>query len=221
MKYSTLLALLASIGLTACQQDIDTPKQVTEQYWQAFKNGDIAGARTLATQNSQSNIDSYLALPDDEKNSLNGIILGEELAIVSTIISIQTKTTDPSQSATKKESVKFDTVLMLENGQWKVDASRTQNPARQEAVDTSIDDQLSDALQQNLESLDEAMEQGADVLNKFMQEGSKEMSESLLKGMNKMNETMREAIEKMKQRREQQDSPTNPDSEKENGEGLI
>ena len=130
------------------------------------------------------------------------------MAIVHTTITNQPATTNQSQNPNQ---INFDTLLVMEDGEWKIDAAHTQLPTLKQSNKPSNSNQLSDALQKNLDSMDEAIEQGSDMLNNFLQEGSKEMSESLLKGMNKMNESLREAIEKMKQRREHEN----------NDEGLI
>jgi len=216
MKQLKLLALLTCISLTACEQSAESPKQVAEQYWQALKSGDIASAKKLVSNNTQTDLENYLALPGEEKIALDEINLGEEYATVTTIIASKTDIgTSQAQTPNTDHHISFDTVLILEQGKWKIDASRTQVPAPQKP-----EEQSSDALQENLNSMDEVLEQGADMLNEFLQEGSKEMSESLLKGMNKMNESLREALEKMKQRR-QMEEKSPPTTEDKNGEGLI
>ena len=216
MNHSILCVLLASSFLVACQQNTDSPKQVAKKYWQALKSGDTVTTKQLVSKNTQTNLDNYLALPDNQKMALDEIKLGEEKTTVHTTITSLTSNASQNQSASH---VNFETILILEEGKWRVDASRTQIPVPQKQETPSKDNQLSESLQKNLDSMDEALEEGADMLNEFMQEGSKEMSDSLLKGMNKMNESLREAIEKMKQRREQQDSLQPPANE--NGEGLI
>jgi hypothetical protein len=220
MKISALFTLLACISLAACEQNADTPKQIAHKYWQALKSGDTATAKKLVSKNTQASLDNYLALPDEEKIALDEIKLGSEQATVGTTITNNTiASTNQAQSTNNENHVSFDTVLIMEDGQWKIDASQSQAPSPQTPDKPADDGQLSDALQKNLNSIDEVLEEGADMLNEFMHEGSKEMSESLLKGMNKMNNSLREAIEKMKQRREQQQKSPQPVEEK--GEGLI
>lgn len=205
MKLSNTLILLFCLSLTACQESANTPKQVSEQYWQAIKYGDIAAAQKLVSQGSQQDFDSYLALPDEDKIPLDEVLLDDEHARVNTTVisKIESRTV-------------FDTILVLENGQWKIDAAQTLPPSAKKPAD---EDQLSDALQENLDTMDEALDEGAEMLNEFVQEGSKEMSETLLKGMDKMNDALRDAVEKMKQRREleKQEQPAN----NQNGEGFL
>ena len=221
MKYSILFTLLACISLTACQQNNDSPKLVAQKYWQSLKNGDIATAKSLVSTNTQADLQTYLALPDEEKIPLANIELGAEQATVITLITVKPPAIDTNKThaADDEHPVNFETVLVLENGQWKIDASRTQVPAPKIPANTSTDKHLPDALQENLDSMDNALEEGTDMLNEFMREGSKEMSESLLKGMNKMNEALRDAVDNMKKRRELQEDPES--SNNKNGEGLI
>ena len=205
MKYTLLMTLFTCLSLSACQQKTSTPAQTAKQYWQALQSGDIATAKKLTSKSSQGDLDYYLSLPDDKKAALDDIKLGETKTSISTTINNQHN---------------FETVLILEQSEWKIDASRSQPPAPIKTDKPENLDHLSDAIQENLESMDKALEQGADMLNEFMHEGSKEMSDSLLKGMNNMNKALQEALDKMKRRREQEDSA--PDSsDKKDGEGLI
>ncbi len=201
MKHTLLIIFLSFFALSACQQT-STPEQVAEQFWQALQSGDIAAAKKLVSKNSQNDLDNYLSRLDENKPALSSIKLGETKISINTTINDQTN---------------FETILILEGSEWKIDPSHSQPPTPQLPEQSSDFDQLSDELQENM---GQAFEEGTDMLNKFMEEGSKEMSESLLKGMNKMNEALREATEKMKQRREQQDTPQQPPA-KDNGEGLI
>jgi len=200
MKHTLLITFLSFFVLSACQQT-STPEQVAEQYWQALQSGDITTAKKLVSKNSQGELVVYLSIPDDKKPALSSIKLGETNASINTTINGQ---------------INFETILILEGGEWKIDASRSQPPSPQQPDQPSDFEQLSDNLQENM---GHALEEGTDMLNKFMEEGSNEMSETLLKGMNKMNEALREATEKMKQRREQQ-APQQPDNNND-GEGLI
>ena len=219
MKLSNTLIILSCLSLAACLENANTPKQVSEQYWQAIKNGDITAAKKLVTKGSQPDMDNYFALSSEDKISLDEILLSDEHARVKT--TVISKTTNLDQTEQEKSRTAFDTILVLEDGHWKIDTSRSQLPSLEKTADVSSD-QLSEAFQENLDTMDEALGEGAEILNKFMQEGSKEMSETLLKGMNKMNESLREAVEKMKQRREQQkqEQPAN-EPESQNGEGLL
>lgn len=221
MKSSTFIILLACVCLTACQKNTETPKLVAQKYWQSLKNGDYASAKSLVSTNTQTDLQTYLALPDEDKRPLSNIELGAQQATVITLITDRPATIDTNKNHTADDehSINFETVLVLENGQWKIDASRTKVPAPKKITNASNDIQLPDSLLKTLGSMDNALEEGADMLKEFMREGSKEMSDSLLKGMNKMNQSLRDAIDDIEKRRELQEEPE-PFRNK-NGEGLI
>lgn len=220
MKYSAFISLLAVISLSACQPNTESPSQVTKEYWQALKNNDLTSASELVSENSQRHLSRYFELPNEEKIPLDEIYVGAEYATVTTIISPESSAAEavPDQGQRDIPTMTFETILTLEDGRWKVDAARTQNPVLQ-------DESSQDAPSSDLDTapLNEALQESAEMLNQFMREGSREMSETFLEGMNKMNETLQEAIDRMKQRREQQEqeeSPANQNSETEN-EGVI
>ncbi|MDA3868694.1 MAG: hypothetical protein PF589_01820 [Gammaproteobacteria bacterium] len=217
MKYSAFIILFAVISLSACQPNTESPSQVTKEYWQALKNNDLTSASKLVSKNSQSHLSRYFALPEDQKIPLDEIYVGAEYATVTTIINPESSTAEeaPGQSQHDIPTMTFETILTLEDGRWKVDATRTQNPVLQEADKSSHDAPSSDL---DTAPLNEALQESAEMLNQFMREGSKEMSETFLEGMNKMNETLREAIDKMKQRREQQEPAQPPANENNNAD---
>lgn len=222
MKYSAFISLLAVISLSACQPNTESPSQVTKEYWQALKNNDLTSASELVSQNSQSHLSRYFELPNEEKIPLDEIYVGAEYATVTTIINPESSTADavPDQSQRDTPTKTFETILTLEDGRWKVDAARTQNPILREADESSQDAPSSDP---DTAPLNEALQESAEMLDQFMREGSREMSETFLEGMNKMNEALREAIDKMKQRREQQEPaqpPANENSDADN-DGVI
>ncbi len=222
MKYSAFITLFAVISLSACQPYSETPSQVAKKYWQALKNDDLASASELVSKNSQSHLSHYFALPEDQKIPLDEIYVGDEYATVTTIINPESSADEeaPGQSRSDIPAMTFTTILTLEDGRWKVDATRTQEPVLQKTDEASPD-----ALSSDLDTapLNDALQESAEMLNQFMREGSREMSETFLEGMNKMNETLREAIDKMKQRREQQE-PVQPPANGSNdagNEGVI
>ena len=210
MFHKLLIPLVPLLTLTACLNQASDPRKVAEQYWQAMKNGDTEIARTLVSESSQQDYDSYLALPVDERLAIGEINLGIEQTTIAT-------TLYPDITASEDYST-FDTVLVLENGKWKIDASQTVMP-RPVPSDRELDelaDELSESMQDNIDSMEDAMNEGLKMLDKALREGSKDLGESMLKGMEEMNRALRESIEDMQKRREQQQS--DPEGE---GEGLI
>jgi DNA anti-recombination protein RmuC len=210
-----LLAIASALFLSACIEKTDSPRQVSEKYWQALKDGDHETARKLVSRNSQNDLDAYLELNTDQRLPLGEINLGTEQTTVTTII-------HPLDSSTGIQH-ELETVLVFEDGQWRIDAERTQPPAVIKTDDEELDklaQQLSESMQENLDTMDDAVNEGVQMLNETLEDGSKEMGESLLRLMNDLNDSMRESIDKMKQRRDKQKKEQiQPDPEQ--GEGMI
>ena len=202
-------------------QETETPQAVADKYWQRVLSNQTQEAQKLVTINSQQNLDQH-------RNRVhNNTIINNGVA--KTFVSTTITTINPDNS---QHSETFNTTLLLENGEWKVDISQSiipPEPVSKKEEIKKLAEELSDSMQENIESIDEAMTQGMDMLNDALQVGSKEMSQSLLHLMKEFNTSMKDSIDKMKQRRQQQrpqntppapDHNTNtPDPQK--GEGMI
>ncbi len=215
------LFLLLSLTLSACTQAAEDPKATADKYWQYMQDGKFNEAEKLVSA------DSLHALPEHSKR------LDENTKVspgkVTTIVTTTITTIDPDSNYRNTET--FNTVLVLQQGQWKVDASRSQIPPAPDEKEKQLKqlaDELSQSMQKNVDSMDDAMNQGMKMLNEALKDGSKEMGDSLLHLMNELNTTMQQSIDKMKQRREQQQQEkqqqadpqkTQPDPQQ--GEGMI
>jgi hypothetical protein len=208
MFHKLLVTLVPLLTLTGCLQAAEDPRAVASQYWQAMKNGDTATARSLVSSNSQQAFDNYVAAPADEKTAIGEVNLGTEQTTVITIVYPEAGAPDDFET--------FDTVMVIEDGEWKVDAERTiiPRPAPSDRELEELKEQLSESMDENLKSVEEAMNEGLQLLDEALREGSKDMGESMLKGMEEMNRALRDSIEEMQKRREQE-------QDKSEGEGLI
>ena len=217
MKYFTPAVLLLSLSLIACTQAVDDPKVIADKYWQYLLAGNLSEAEKLISTDSRQAFSAH----SDRMTSISQLNNGETKTIVSTSITTVNPNTNFSHTQT------FNTVLVLQQGQWKIDASQSTLPAPLSASEEELQqltEKLSDSMQENIESIDEAMTQGMQLLNEALHEGSEEMSDSMLNLMNELNSSMQESIDKMKQRRRQQEQPvpeqeTQPDPRQ--GEGMI
>lgn len=218
MKLFALIILISGLGLAACTQTANDPTIVAEKYWQHLQSGNLSEAEKLVSSDSR-----HAFLTHKERiASIANLNNGKAKTVVSTTIT--TVYPDSNYSHTQT----FETVLVLEDGQWKVDASQSTLPptlnAREEELQKLTED-LSDSMQENIESIDEAMTQGMEMFNEALHHGSKEMSESMLQMLNELNRSMQESIDQMKQRRQQQlqeqqeQQQIQPDPLK--GEGMI
>ena len=219
MNTKLLLALTLSLTLSACIEGKNTPKQVAQKYWDALQKGDHETARQLTSKESQQELDEYLTLPPEQKTTLDIIELGTQQAVVNTVIYPREEAPDSHHN--------IETVLVLENGDWKVDASRTQPPPPKTPTEQELEElaqQLSESMQDNIDSMDGALTEGMKMLNEALRDGSKEMGESMLKLMDDLNKSMKQSIDKMKQRNQhkKQEEPKDelqPDPNR--GEGMI
>jgi hypothetical protein len=203
-------SLFLGLFLSACSQTAKNPKDIANQYWQQLQAGNISTAEKLATTNSRENISRH----SERIANITKLENGETKTVVSTTIT----TTNPDTNYTHTQT--FDTVLVLQQGQWKVDVDASQippSPSAQKEKLEKLAQELSDSMQKNIESLDKAVNQGMDMLNEKLNKGSKDMGESLLEMMEKLNKSMHESINKMK--KQKQTDPTKSDLTE--GEGIL
>ena len=110
-----LIAAGTLMLVSGCLQAED-PKNIAQQYWQAMQAGDTTTARALVSNDTRAAFDAYANQPAEQKIPLNAVALTNSRTVVTTIV---------NSGNTSKE---FDTVLVMQNGQWVVDASETRVP---------------------------------------------------------------------------------------------
>ncbi|MBN4063282.1 hypothetical protein JYT79_00720 [Cardiobacterium sp. AH-315-I02] len=214
------LSLLIFIGITlsACNQPADDPKTVADKYWQYLQTGNTVEAEKLLSANSRSIFSEH-----SKRISSNTKLENSE---AKTLVNTTITTINPETGRSFTET--FNTVLIQQQGQWKIDINQSPMPpaaTTQEEEMQQLTERFSDSMQENIESIDNAMSEGMQMLNEAVRDGSKEMGSSLLLLMNELNSKMQESIDKMKQRREQQkqepekQQPSQPDPRQ--GEGMI
>lgn len=214
-----MLLLLSSITLIACTQPADDPKTVADKYWQLLNEGKTLEAEKLVSINSRRDFSQHI----NRVTKDTPIESGDSKTIVSTTIT----TTNPQTNYSTTKN--FDTVLVLEQGQWKIDIPQTKIPASPSAQEEELNrmaEELSKTMQHNIDSIDEAMNEGMHLLNEVLRDGSTEMGNSLMQLMNELNQSMQESIDRMKERRQQnnpqppaEDNKPQPDPDQ--GEGMI
>lgn len=214
---SRLLAASGIVLLSGCMQ-AQEPKQVAQQYWQAMQTGDTKTARTLVSAGSQEAFDAYVGQPDQNRLTLNAVALTDSRTTVTTIVN------------SGNTSKTFDTVLVLQNGQWVVDAQATQIPPPPGQVERRLNemaDKLSSEADKSMEKLEQSINEGVQLLDELLHDSSREMGNTLNKGMQDFSDSLNEAIEKLKQRRQQQQAPVQPapaqpaTPDQGDGEGVI
>ena len=214
---AVLILIFFSFTLLACSQPAEDPKTVADKYWLHLQTGNISEAEKLVSTNSRR----FFSEHSSRINSSSQLENSKAKTFVSTTVT----TINPDNNYSHTET--FNTVLVLQQGQWKVDVNQSQIPPAPSAKEEKLQqlaEELSESMQENIESIDETMTQGMQMLNEALHEGSQEMGDSLLHLMNELNSSMQESIDKMKQRRQQQmqqqpQQNTQPDPAQ--GEGMI
>ncbi len=113
-----LVGFLSLLFLLSGCQTVLTPEQVTTVFWEAMAEGNLDSARKYATQETQHLVTKQQNL-EGATLETGAILIDGSNATVSTIMTLN-----------KPESNKvlsFDTVLLKENDQWKIDYQRTLN----------------------------------------------------------------------------------------------
>lgn len=208
-----LITIALSFTLFACTQPAEDPKTIANMYWQLLQSGNITEAEKLVSAASRGDFSAH----SDRIATISQLESGEARTLISTTIT----TTNPTNNFTHSQT--FDTVLVLQQGEWKIDVNQSPmppSPSAQEEELQKLAEELSRSMQENIDSVDETVSRGMQLLNEALREGSKEMGESLLNMMNQLNNSMKDSIDQMKKRQEQEQQQQNkPEAEK--GEGMI
>ena len=220
-KPQLLIILLLSFTLAACIPPADDPKTVADKYWQYLQAGNTTEAKKLLSTNSHQ----FFSEHSSRINSNTQLDNSQAKTLVTTTITSFNPATNRSHTET------FNTILVLQQDQWKIDIKQSQippPPSAQEEKIQQLTEELSESMQENIESIDGAMSEGMQTLNEALRDGSKEMGDSLLHLMNELNRTMQKSIDNIKERREQQKQEQNPEQNKQQpqpdprqGEGMI
>ena len=216
-KYTTFnsfLIITFSLFLFACSKPIENPKSIADKYWQHLQSGNTTEAEKLISTNSKPAFANH----SNRMASISQLNNSEAKTIVSTTIT----TINPKTQFSYTET--FNTVLVLQQGKWRVDVNESQIPPALSAPEEELQqlaEELSESMQDNIESIDEAMNEGMQLLNEALRDGSKEMGESLLHMMNELSGKMHESIDKMKERRQRQTPPPKNQPDPNDGEGMI
>jgi len=200
----TGIVIIGCLFIGGCMQAED-PKEIAQQYWQAMQAGDYARARSMVSPDSQPGFDEYASKPVDSKPMLSAVALLDSQTIVPTVINIG------------NTSTQFNTVLVLHDGQWLVDADKSVIPPPRSELEQRLQDmteQLSAAMNDSAEQMEKALGEGVDLLNEVLQNRSQELSDSITRSMKQLNESIRNGIQKLEQRRQQEPAP-------DNGGGVI
>jgi len=113
-----LAGILSLLFLLSGCQTVSTPEQVTEEFWEAMADDDLDAARKYATRDTQYLVSTQPALEDATVKTGTALIDVSNAKVATFMTLKQTESND---------ALSFDTVLLKENNQWKVDYQQTLN----------------------------------------------------------------------------------------------
>ncbi len=213
MKKHYLWLMATTLLISACAKPAEDPTAVANKYWKLIQSGNTKAAERLVATKSRQAFESSIK----NLKSVQHFELKNSRTSITTIL-------NPS-SVNPALNQPFNTILVLEQGQWKIDATQTQMPpdrAAEKQLQQKRADDFSKSMRNNLDSINESMHEGIQLLNEALRDGSKDMSNSLLKGMQELNRSMKKSIEQLKRRKQQDQQPSPPTSPgSTNGEGMI
>lgn len=211
-----LIILSTALLLSACMHEAEDPKMVAQQYWQAMVDKDYETAQQLISNDSQDDFDTHMETVN-QPEALSQVALDDHRTVVIT-------TLNPDADEAHKDRP-FETVMVLEDGHWKIDLEQTRLPPPTTDLEKQLNEMangLSDSVDEGLDTMEDVIDESMKLLDETLNQGSREMSESFESAMRKMQEAMRDSIESMKRRREQMEheprSAPEPNAE---GEGVI
>lgn len=118
LSLAGLAALLSLMFLLSGCQTVSTPEQVTTEFWEAMADGDLDSARKYATRETQYLVNKQQNFENATVKTETALIDGSN-ATVATFMMLKKSEID--------DVLSFDTVLLKENDQWKVDYQQTLN----------------------------------------------------------------------------------------------
>ncbi len=155
-----VLILITATVFTACGGS-DDPKSVADAYWSALAERDVEKARSYVTKESAQSVSI------DEKQDADEILetsFGEQTE-ENGLVTIPTTLT-VTQANGEQQTFSMSTILIQEDGAWKVDAQKT------------MFSMFGGAMKKMMEGMGEAMKQGMEGMGKAMQESMKEINKA-------------------------------------------
>jgi hypothetical protein len=165
------LAVAAALPLVlACGVSAPSPQQVAEQFWEALRTGDLATARARATAFSAPLVD---AMGDERR--IEEVQLGETLQSERSAI-VRTSVVTATEAGQQRSH--FDTHLVRESDEWKVDVRATEREMTAAIFAAGLR-QIGETLGQGVQEFSEALEEGAEEMKRAIREALEELEAEL------------------------------------------
>lgn len=164
-------AVIASLLLAlACGAAGPSPEQVSERFWEALRAGDAASAKACASASSAPLVDALLEDRQIEDVRLGETLMSERSAIV--------RTTLVTATEAGRQHASFDTHLVRESEEWKVDVLVTEREMTAAIFAASLRE-IGEALGQGVQEFSEALEESAEEMKRAIREALEELEAEL------------------------------------------
>jgi len=142
----------------------DGPVRVAEKFWGALEDGDLEKARYYATEETANSLTMNEEGEDEEADVEFGVatVEGEYTVVPTTIISKG----DPPEP-----TIELETLLVREDGKWKVDVART--------MLSMFDDEMGELMEGMTDAMGDAMQNLGKAMTEEMEKLGKKMEEEL------------------------------------------
>ena len=157
-KVVSLVCVVAIAVLAACGGAASGPKEVAEDFWNAAVEGDLDEAKRYATRETADSIQLSSDGDDGEVTIGETSIEGDRATVATTLVG-----TEEGVSST----IELQTVLVQEDGQWKVDFTQTMMSMFGGAMGEMMEE-LGQTMQEGMEEMAEQMEQGMEQMAQEM-----------------------------------------------------
>ncbi len=164
MKFRMTYLLTAALLGTACGA-ADDPRGVAEAFWTASKDGDMELAKSYIAEGGSASIDESGSSIDDFSLGETGVD-GDRATVETTMVSMGEQAME----------LAFNTVLVQQDGGWKVDLDQTTDEMMKSLFGTT----MGDFTKQMGEAMGGAMQEMAEG----MAEGFKAATQALLDSLN-------------------------------------
>lgn len=154
-----LLALLS-----ACSGSEDEAKSVAQRFWAALEEKNIEKARGYATRETAGSLNEQEDAEDQEIAVAFGDVESKDDAVM-------VATTLHTFDAGAEMTFEMQTVLVKEDGTWRVDVNRTMMSMFGGAMGEMME-QMGEAMQEAMQGMAEELQNGMQELSGSMQQGT-------------------------------------------------
>ncbi len=146
---SVIFIFILSIALSTGCQGSTPPQEVAQNFWNAIKAHDINTARKYSTVSTRDSIDISNELFQYSSLTFGMIIINGDKTIIESTI----KTNKSGQETI----VPFLTILMQEEGVWRVDYEETKNTIKEDISLSEIIDDINELGKELSRNIDETL----------------------------------------------------------------